>query len=215
MFDQEKWAEHLQKLKPFILTSLVIFAGLIVMVKTTRTGGKSKVQDYFAVNLAMDAWNQNPSDENWLALRNKLDSHPELYKKFGGHIAQKFLYAGKDSPIEFETKEVPSPYNDFFQLTKMVHAKKYSQALTEAVALKGRLQSDNSFPTLYVFNLVQIASLQKTLGKIEDENESWKEVQELLGKDQRLIPIAAHFQKGSAKLQDYIRYREETIKAKN
>ena len=105
MFDQEKWAEHLQKLKPFILTSLVIFAGLIVMVKTTRTGGKSKVQDYFAVNLAMDAWNQNPSDENWLALRNKLDSHPELYKKFGGHIAQKFLYAGKDSPIEFEGKK--------------------------------------------------------------------------------------------------------------
>jgi len=215
MFDQEKWIRRLQKLRPFLLSFLVLFMGTIAIVKTTKTGSKNKIQDFFAIQLSMDAWEQNPSDENWQQLKQNLDRHPEVYARLGGYIAQKFLYTNQDNPITLLTKRAVSPYRDFHKLTENVHEKNYEQALKIALDLKEKLQSDNSFSTLYAFNLVQIASLQKELGNIADEQKSWKEFQTLLENKESLKPIAAHFQKGSVQLQDYIHHREAVAEAKN
>jgi predicted negative regulator of RcsB-dependent stress response len=159
----------------------------------------------------------------------KLDSilvtHPELYQKFDGAIAQKLINEGKvTEALPFakrsleRTEKENAPYFSNYSITTLLIAeKKYEQALQQSLALKQELLKNTSNDDLLVaFNLLRIATLQQVLNLETEELGSWDEWK--LANESSQISKEAfqklinYFNQTNVSLINYIEVREKILR---
>jgi hypothetical protein len=123
------------------------------------------------------------TDDSLQKLQTILKKHPELHAKYDGAIAQALLSAQNpteaapyaERTLQRTQGETPAPYLDYASTTLLIANGKYDEALKAAQSLK----SNTEYPTLYAFNLLRIAFLNRELKNTQAEKAAWAEVKQL------------------------------------
>jgi hypothetical protein len=228
-----------ERYKTILLGSIATIVLCLTIFQFVSKREGDSLQEFLRTDLAFQKW--ITSSENDLQslqkVRHGLDRHPELHAKLDAQIAQHVLYTKQDSESFtkfFSSKQKSSgalQYYTFFGDTALLIAqKKWKEALDSANLLKKQMDEDillrekKAFgATLYGFNLLRIANLQKQLGLTREERLSWNELKAFVGWQEKPEKTRAHhdvgllleksFQENQFSLKDYISYREKTLQA--
>lgn len=155
---------------------------------------------------------QDLKKESSLAtLQSILSTHPSLQAKYDGLVGQTLLTQGKLEEAKpyiertlARTQAEASPSDLEYAKTSLLIAEgHYDEALKNAYLLKERDIS----PTLYAFNLIRIAFLERTLQNPAAEQKAWSELKEMEGKmaAHEYNKVMTHFDDQGASLKDYIK----------
>lgn len=166
-------------------------------------------------------------DEQFQKLQNALSRLPELHSKYDGEIAQLLYIQNNPSAAEpyadNTLKRVSvnglDHYGKYAKTTQLIAQNKFDEALAEAKKLREAIvetQESNWEESLYISNLIRIASLEQKLGNYAEELQIWKEIQALAKSETgkaaiRLRKILNDFSIGSVSLLNYIDYREKSL----
>ncbi len=149
-------------------------------------------------------------------LERILANHPELNAKYDGLLAQSLLTAGETDqakPYAERTfsrvkSDLPKSFLDYSATTLLISQGKFQEALQDAQALQKEIEN----PTLYVFNTIRIALLERELQLTEQESKSWQEVQQLLAGTHKIKidpnemkKIVTHFDTQGVSISDFIK----------
>ena len=229
-------SEHYKTLLLGVIATVLLC--LTVFQFVSKRKGDS-LQEFLRTDLAFQKW--ITSSENDLQSFQKvlhgLNRHPELHAKLDAQIVQHVLYTKQNTePFAkfFSSKQKSSGALQYYALfgdtAFLIAQKKWKEALDSANLLKkqmdegGVLSEKKAFgPTLYSFNLLRIANLQKQLGLTKDERLSWNELKAFVGWQDKPEKTRAHhdvglllekgFQENQFSLKDYIFYREKALQA--
>lgn len=118
-----------------------------------------------------------------------LNQYPNLRPFYEGPAAQELLNQKKlpeALPLTQRTLErvkplLPSFYLAFSENSIQIEQGRYEESLTQAYYLKKAMDDlqVKTAPTLYAFNLIRIALLEKQLGHLEKMGAAWKEVEQI------------------------------------
>ena len=180
--------ENYKKYLNFALPGLLLIMGLIFYTASKKTRAE---KDFLQAKVAYAKGED---------LSYYLKRYPELLGKYGAEIKQKKIAAGKSVVSDLKDG---SFFASYAKTTELITAKKYKQALDEALSLKATLQEAPEYgKTLEAFNLFRVASLYRELGEIEKEKQMLKEL-----KDTGKVSLLSHIQDQKVSLLDYINER--------
>lgn len=155
-----------------------------------------------------------------------LARYPELQAKYDGAIAQRLLNADEvplaipyaERALNRVSGETTPPYLDYSKTTLLIAQGKLEEALKQAYALKNSmLQTINAHTapdfggTLYAFNLIRTALLEREFGHKAEERKGWDELNDMM-KGTHPVKISAldwqrvvsHFEDQGANLNEFI-----------
>ena len=187
---EDPWIEHpaiqwaISNRKNIAYYALILLLLLIAAYRFLAGASQQKERDFIAA--ANEAEAVQTSDNPESALQNLsaiLSRHKELQTKYDGIIAQALLNDDKteeallyaNSSLERFKDTTPDSFLEYSKNTLLIAQNNWNEALANSIALKEKI--DN--PTLYLFNLVRIALLQKELKLTKNEKESWNEIQNI------------------------------------
>ena len=216
--------ENSQKIYWALIAALIPLALIFYFSSQNR---KSTWENYLQAHFIYQKWAQNPAGEaeSFQKLEKLLHRHPELCEKFGMHIAEKCITLNQGAMASHFAENALNqmkdkiPYHHLFAKTSIVIAEeKYEEALTDAVALKEKMERegvDEKESLLFSFNLVRIASLEKILGLSQRELQSLHAIRGWL-ESKKCAPAAKNallkvFTENNLTLVDYINYRTAQI----
>ena len=175
-------------------------------------------------------------------LRTLIRKHPELAAKYDKAMLQQMIAAGDkklaDPLLEAtanSTTALSNFYEQFSQISLLIAKEEYREALHASLYLKTEMESSTDFwadkakkyrgSTLFAFNLMRRAMLCQKLGMGDEEIKAWKEFKMYAGwgssDDTKCIApvnkdafsqLYNHFAHHKVTLDDYIRYREISLK---
>ncbi len=171
-------------------------------------------------------------DQAYDKVNQLLKKYPELHSKYDAPIAQAFLAVGKATDAQpFAEESLKrtqvndlSLYQDFGQTTLLISQEKYKEALAQAQKLKESLiqeapNKEMKFGSvLFAYNLIRIATLNKTLGNNKEELDAWKEWGEYSKTSKNNInseafnQVTKQLENGNILLTDYIAQREKELR---
>lgn len=169
-------------------------------------------KDFISAKEAALGLNDPEKSEKSLAtLQSILSTHPSLQAKYDGLVGQTLLTQGKLEEAKpyiertlTRTKSEASPSDLEYAKTSLLIAEgKYDEALKNAYLLKESAIS----PTLYAFNLIRIAFLERTLTNPVAEQQAWNELKGMESKmpAHEYNKVMTHFDDQGASLKDYIK----------
>lgn len=204
-------------------------------------GGRS---DYLKVEAAFSTWIAQEKHDSALfkQVSEPIQRHPELAAKFGGMIAQRLLTLGEtqlaqsyaEATLKRTKNALFSPYHALFsENTLLISQGRLKEALEAAHQLKLRMAADgvlweaNSVSagrTLYAYNLLRIAALEREVGSRQGEWAAWDEVIQNAGWSAHNASsktcdstafkiIAEHLQRGEVSLISFIQQRRLELQA--
>lgn len=226
------WIEWVdQNKKNLLFGFLAFFAVLVISYRFAVANNRSSQGDFYQIHKDFERLQSesiglgtNEEGNNLNQIETILNRHPDLHAKYDGSIAQALIIAQqpemakpfaekaflrlKNEPINF--------YEDFAQTSLLISAGQYEQALKQAKFLKEQLDqgtAQNFGGTLYLFNLIRIASLHKQLGESNEELKAWEDLEQYKGGVDSLLALHQLFREGNTSLSHYTDYRTKTLKA--
>lgn len=187
---EEAWIEHpavqwaIANGKQIAYWALIAVLLLFTAYRYLASAAVQNEQEFISAESAMQTLaSGSDTDASLQKLQAILKKHPELHAKYDGQIAQALLTAQNPSeaaPFAERTLkrtqgETPAPYLDYSATTLLIADGKYPEALKAAQALKAHTE----YPTLYAFNLLRIALLNRELKQPQEEKAAWAEVKQL------------------------------------
>lgn len=159
-------------------------------------------------------------------LKLLLTKHPEIQPTYDGPIAQTLLNQGLTEEAEpfiqrtlaRVAHETPADDLIFASTSLLISQGNLKEALTQAYDLKNKMLTEakenktaDFGGTLYAFNLIRIALIEKELKHAAEEQKAWGELQELTKGNYpiKIAPfeihrIMTHFDDEGAKLKDFV-----------
>jgi hypothetical protein len=226
-----------------ILTASVAIAALLFFLLPLSKRFTSGRADYLKAETAFSTW--AAQEKHDLALfkqvSDPLARHPELAAKFGAMIAQRLLTLGETKLAESyaqaalkRTHALLSPYHALFsENTLLISQGRLQEALEAAYQLKNRMAQDDVLwtndkystkggRTLYAYNLLRIASLEREVGSQNGERAAWDDILHNAGWEGRTTQaktydpeafkiLAENFQTGDVSLVDFIHQRKKEL----
>ncbi len=247
---EEKVAQWLKTYGSAVIYSgLAIFSLMLVLFVWNQFTAHADEKDYLQAEASYRTFSALPSDQqspatqpSFLELQSILEKRPELASRYNGLIAQTFLRLG-DIPLALSygqkalknlSDESLPFYEDYSKTSLLIADGKYPEALKRAEFLKkkmtesGALTNDAPFTrgfgdTLYAFNLLRLAGLQRQLSNTDAELAAWNEIEQLLtakesarGKgaltQHSIQNVLATFKTGKVGLLDYIEARKKSLR---
>ena len=223
-----QWITHhgRELLMGFVAIVLIL---IIVLRMTTGYGSKaysdyiSAENNFYTVLIGAKPGSDPRATEDALESLDKLlEKHPELHARYDGILAQTLINQGKvkesitfvKESINRSTKKELPFYADFAVTTILITKQQYEKALDRAKALKNRMVANGFGDTLYAYNLIRIAMLEKQVGTPEDELTAWQELKKAESVDAKAFEqVIQLFKEGNVTLADYIEAREKTLKS--
>lgn len=166
---------------------------------------------------------------------------PDLSAKYDARVAQILIDRNEfkqaepfaESSLERVSKDHIPFYVDYAQITLLIAASKFEEALTRSIALKEQMLKDmvqwgegtknHSFgEVLFAFNLLRIPFLQQQVGATAEELQSWNDWKSYMAPGIHSLPtafntkalftVAQLFSDGSVSLDNYIDMRLQMLK---
>lgn len=166
---------------------------------------------------------KNPEKEasSLATLQTILSARTDLQAKYDGIVGQTLLTQGKTEEAKpyiertfNRVKQEASPFDQDFAKTSLLIAEGHlNEALKNAYLLKDKmLEAASPSSTLFAFNLIRIAFLEKAAQNPAAEQKAWSELK-TMGQPSHPIKIKAHelnkvmthFDDEGASLKDYIK----------
>jgi hypothetical protein len=201
----------------FVLLVLVILSYRFLAYRSHQTE-----KDFILAKEAVQSLN-NPEKEggSLLTLQSLLNEHKDLQPKYDGIIGQTLLVQGKTEEAKGyikrtfnRVKHEASPFDlEFAKTSLLIGEGHLNEALKNAYLLKDKMLEAILPPsTLYAFNLIRIAFLERALKNSTAEQKAWTELKEM-GETSSPIKISAHelnkvmthFDDQGASLKDFIK----------
>lgn len=177
--------DEYKKYLKIALPGILFIAGVIFYVTSmSRTAEKDYLQAKVSYSKGED-------------LGYFLKRYPELEGRYGMELQQRALAEGK---MVKSSLSDGSPFAFYARTSETISAKKYKQALQEALDLKEQLKISEYYgETLDAYNTLRIAMLQRELGDLKAEKKALKEL-----KDTGKVSKLPHFVDGRFSLTDYV-----------
>lgn len=187
---EEAWIDHpavqwaIANGKQIAYWALIAMLLLFTAYRYLASAAVQSEQEFITAESSMQTLaSGNDTQESLQKLQTILKKHPELHAKYDGAIAQALLSAQNpteaapyaERTLQRTQGETPAPYLDYASTTLLIANGKYDEALKAAQSLK----SNTEYPTLYAFNLLRIAFLNRELKNAQAEKTAWAEVKEL------------------------------------
>lgn len=225
------WIDWISANKRVILLGFVAFFGLVVIgYRFAAANTLSSQSDFYqAQNDFTRLQNQSigvdttEETENLGKLESILNRHPELHPKYDAAIAQALIIAQEPaSAVPFAEKtflriksDPVNFYEDYAKTSLLISEGQYDQALIQAQQLKSNLDKGSAQDfggTLYVYNLIRIATLHRQLNHPTEELQAWSELEQYKGSVDSLLAVHQLFREGNSSLSHYTAQRKETLK---
>lgn len=203
LFDDHPLMQWVEKNGRMLLIALLALISLLFFLyRQTASKHSQAEQDYFqAANAIVQMKDPAKTSEALADLQLILAKHPELNARYDGPIAEDLLVANNLNAAEpyaertFQrvTSDMSPLYLQYAKTSLTIAAGKSEEALKEAFRLKGQLLDTNAKlfgPDLYLFNLIRIAMLERTLNQKEEEHKTWDELLQI-GKGNAPVPISS------------------------
>lgn len=171
--------------------------------------------------LAKEAAQSLSDPEKLLTLQSIIGDHKDLQAKYDGLVGQTLLTQGKlqeakpyiDRTLTRVKNEASLFDQDFAKTSLLITEGKTEEALKNAYLLKEKLlESASPPPTLYAFNLIRIAFLERNLKNSASEQKAWNELKEMASASSPVKittfewnRVMTHFDDQGASLRDYIK----------
>lgn len=197
--------------------ALIALLGLFIASRFISNFQQKAEKDFFqAEQSAAELNSPETLPQAVQSLQEIMDRHPELNAKYDGLIAQALLSDKKvDEALPFADRtllrvgnETPAPFLDYSKTTLFIEQGNYNEALNQAYKLKETALN----PTLYAFNAIRIALLERELNNKEEEKKAWSEVEKLMqGKHAIKAPafemqrIISHFNTQGIQLEEFMK----------
>jgi hypothetical protein len=197
--------------------ALIALMGLFIASRFISSSHQKAERDFFqAEQSAIDLNNPEKLSQAVTTLVEITDRHPELQAKYDGLIAQALLNDQKPSeatPFADKTllrveHTTPIDFQDYSKTTLLIADGQYQTALQLAYQLKDRTIN----PTLYAFNAIRIALLERELGNQAEEKKAWSEVERLAQgthsikiSQREMERILSHYNTQGVQLQEFIK----------
>ena len=239
MISLDWFATYNKQIIAAICAIITVSFFLLPLMRLTNRGRL----DYLQIQNAFTNWDSQTKHDPALfkPLRDSLARNPELSTKFGTSIAQRLLSLGEIKLADEyaqaalkRTKTLLSPYHiHFSQNTLLISQGQMKRALELAYQLKKTMEEDELLwkdkeyslqagRTLYAYNLLRIASLEREIGSKQRENAAWDEILRSAGwagaaphpkthDPLAFKAIAENYQVGEVSLLDYIQQRKREI----
>lgn len=165
---------------------------------------------------------KNPEKEqaSLATLQSILSNHKDLQAKYDGIIGQALLVQGKieeakpfiERTFNRTMNETSSFDRDYAKTSLLIAEGHLEDALKNAYSLKDAMMTAvSTSSTLFAFNLIRIAFLEKTLQNPVNEQKAWTELKEMQDPSyplkispQELSRIMTHFDDEGASLQSVV-----------
>lgn len=197
--------------------TLIALMGLFIASRFISSSQQKAERDFFQAEQSAIELNATETQAQAIStLKEIMDRHPELHAKYDGLIAQALLtnnQVEEAAPFADETilrvnQEAPSPFISYSKTTLLIGNGNYQEALQQAYELK--LSATD--PTLYVFNTIRIALLERELGNKAEEKKAWEEITRLSQgthpvkiSQQELQRILSHYNTQGVQLEEFIK----------
>lgn len=230
---------------------LGVFGALLAAYFWLSGGSTLAEKDFQVANEQFNLFQQDsssadsssPQEEALIGLTQLLKNHPDLQAKYEARIAQILIdrnQAEKAKPFAhsvFERvgKDDQPFYVEYAQITLLVAANQYEEAIKRSIALKEQMiaaaqndQSENIAQApggmLFASNLLRIAFLQQRVGASAAEYKSWEEWKSMTSSTNRVaiapnidrkpfFTLAQLFSDGTVSLDQYIDMRLQKLAA--
>lgn len=212
----------------WILYGVLFLLLLLVLIYRILSSQSARAEkDFIQAEQEITLLDQPDKKEEALKnLKNILYAHPELNPLYEGVMAQELLNQGDlteafplaNQALNRVKGRLSSEYEAFSHTTLAIADKQFSDALIQAYQLKElllakTLPKDSPLNTLYAFNLLRIAFLEKELKHKELEKRAWDELNQMATGTHQKIKIApieiqrimTHFDEQGAKLKDLLK----------
>lgn len=208
-------------------TSLLLATLLFITYRYISNQNTLAEQDFFrAANAVVSLQNPNKAESALNDLQLIMHKHPELNAKYDGIIAQDLLlandlasanlYAQKN--FQRVSTDLSSLFLSYSKNSFLIAENKWAEALTNAKKLKADLiekiksPSEHFEPKLYLFNLIRIGMLERSLSLHEEEQRTWEELIQI-GKNGSSLPVKPadfelvmkHFEMEGVTFMDFIK----------
>lgn len=185
-----------------------------------KTAGNE--QDYFFAERDFNQFVQKDGTQEELdRLQAMMRLHPELHARYDGAIAQTLLIRNEVAQAQpFATSlfnrtasDQMEVYRSFGEATLMIAAGNNAEAYAHTKQLQQTLEASPGKETLYLFNLIRLATLQQLLGNTQDERVTWGELQAYLGSHPEALTLLSQvFREAPTALNLYVEQRKAAIK---
>jgi len=188
-FEEYPILHWIEKNGRLIFLALLAFAALLLFLYRHSSSQHSRAeQDYFqAANAIVQMKDPSKTSDALADLQAILSKHPELNARYDGPIAEDLLVANDlqqaapyaEKVFQRVDKDLSPFYLQYAENSLSIAGGKKEEALQEARRLKERMQAADPKifgPALYLFNLIRIAMLEKTLNLKAEELKSWDEL---------------------------------------
>lgn len=223
--------EWLSTYKKFIIGgALVLLAVLILAYRWISTQTLKDERDFFSAQIdfnrfqekALKADEQGSFANSLNQLSTLMQRHPELQAKYDGPVAQTLIVvqqAEQARPFAerlFErTKDEPVHlFRQYADTSLLISAGQYQEALSQAQALKQVMDqqtNDLQADTLYIFNLIRLATLHQQLGQTQEEWQAWENLERYSKNLDALVTVYQLFREGDFSLNKYIEERKKIL----
>lgn len=208
-----EWAA--EKRKELIWGFGFLVLGLLLLVRLSSFFGVKTENNYLQAEkdlaLVLESNKTEEQEEALSKLLSILASTPDMGPIYDGTVAQIFLAANKpkeaapylEKSLSRTTSQELPHFASFAKASLMIQEGKWDEALKESMDLKAALQTQND-SSLYAFNVLRLALINKHLGKKDGEKAAWKEWQEK--KDLPAFQkVSAAFAGVKAPLEEYLK----------
>lgn len=229
-FEENRYVQWVSENGKILVWGLLAIVALIALVYRFAFGySTSSETDFFQATQAFSTFEQEAKTPDEVAaqqdafykLEKIIHRHPELHAKYDGLMTQVLIARNAFAQaepfaklaIQRTSNENEPLFSEYSQNTLLIGKQNYSEALKNSIALKNQMKEGQE-SLLFGFNLLRIASLQRTLGLKSEELAAWKEWKQFAQRDARSSQkIMNHFKDGSVSLINYIEAREKSLKS--
>ncbi len=230
------WAhKFLEKKNLFFVLSIILLLALAIAYQADPFFNKHDSKECMAAQRAYD--NLCGLDNNPDKLNRILNRKNFLRPKYEGLLAQNFLTKGNLALAQsfagrtFVRMEAELPFHMSYSKNSLLIADgRFDEALSSAKELKSAMAKDMQLwdnittggPLLYLYNLLRIAILEKTVKNEGSELFAWQEIENFLQYAEKKPFLAkitkvfsrTFFEDNKVKIQDYIESRKSFLSAK-
>ena len=214
--------------------AFIFFLLMILMYRWLSTQTLKAENDFFGAQLDFKRFEEKSvKTDDQAAFLNEfqkldalIDRHPELQAKYDGPIAQTFIIAhlpDQARPVAenlfTRTKSEPVHfYQQYANASLLISEQHYQEALASALALKDQMNQQTDATaggTLYVFNLIRLASLYQQLNMPQEELKTWETLQSYKTDVNALVAAYQLFRENHFSLNKYIEERRKALATKH
>lgn len=225
-----------QNIKLLLGLLALLFLSVFLFFKFTGKSSSSIETDYLTAETEFANLNESTDPTVQAQSLNKLTDilkrRVELQSKYDGGIAQVLLNRGEfteatpfaNRSLKRTAKDGLPLYGDYARTSFVIAAKNYKEALTQSLELKGKMESTSDVKTfndsLYLYNLLRIASLQQQLGLKTEELKTWNDFKNaaLKGNNAYVVQpqvfeqVIRQLKEGKVTIFNYMEAREKALK---